>query len=199
MFKIIVFIVMAFIYINANETKRIENLKQFIGSLSTKNTEQKLNSVNLYFNQIVPAYDSFSDVNRDEWDTMIDFVKKGKGDCEEYAISKYETLKMSGLDENKLYLMVVRERTRQNNEFHLVVAYYYESDNDPLILDNLSFKVLPLNKRIDLHPIMIFNEKNSYNVDKLGKKTKIINSEFPFKLTQIKQKLTNQMELYKPF
>jgi predicted transglutaminase-like cysteine proteinase len=188
----------AFICINANETKRIENLKQFIGSLSTKNTEQKLNSVNLYFNQIVPAYDSFSDVNRDEWDTMIDFVKKGKGDCEEYAISKYETLKMSGLDENKLYLMVVRERTRQNNEFHLVTAYY-ETDNNPLILDNLSFKVLPLSKRIDLHPIMIFNEENSYNVDKVGKKTQSINSEFPLKLKQIKQKLNSHKELYKPF
>ncbi|MDY0320172.1 MAG: transglutaminase-like cysteine peptidase [Arcobacteraceae bacterium] len=198
MFKIIVFIVMAFIYINANETKRIENLKQFIGSLSTKNTEQKINSVNLYFNQIVPAYDSFSDVNRDEWDTMIDFVKKGKGDCEEYAISKYQTLKMSGVDENKLYLMVVRERTRQNNEFHLVTAYY-ETKTNPLILDNLSFKVLPLSKRIDLHPIMIFNEENSYNVDKLGRKMQSINSEFPLKLRQLKQKLTNQTELYKPF
>lgn len=196
MFKIIVFIVMAFIYINANETKRIENLKQFIGSLSTKNTEQKLNSVNLYFNQIVPAYDSFSDVNRDEWDTMIDFIKKGKGDCEEYAISKYETLKMSGLDENKLYLMVVRERTRQNNEFHLVVAYYYESDNDPLILDNLSFKVLPLSKRIDLQPLMIFNSSISYNIDEKGKITKSTNSVFSAKLRKLATKLNNQFKQY---
>lgn len=196
MFKVVVLIALSFLFIHANETKRVENLKQFINSLSTKNTEQKLNSVNLYFNQIVSTYDSFSDVNRDEWDTMIDFVKKGKGDCEEYAISKYEALKIAGIDENKLYLMVVREKTRPNNEFHLVVVYY-ESDTNPLILDNLSFKILPLNKRVDLEPVIIFNEQNSYSSDKVGNKTQIINSDFPVKLRQIKQKLHSQLIKYK--
>lgn len=195
MFKVVVLIALSFLFIHANETKRVENLKQFINSLSTKNTEQKLNSVNLYFNQIVSAYDSLSDVNRDEWDTMIDFVKKGKGDCEEYAISKYEALKIAGIDENKLYLMVVREKTRPNNEFHLVVVYY-ESDTNPLILDNLSFKILPLNKRVDLEPLMVFNSSTAYNINKIGKITQSTNSIFTIRLRELGNKLTNQFKQY---
>ncbi len=45
----------------------------------------------------------------------------------------------------------------------------------PLVLDNLSFKILPFDKRVRLQPKVIFNEKSSYVLKnkKIYKRAKI--------------------------
>ncbi|MDY0327842.1 MAG: transglutaminase-like cysteine peptidase [Arcobacteraceae bacterium] len=192
MFKIVFLILISSILSLANQDKRLIDLEKFLNTLPQKTTTQKLNSVNFYFNQIVSAYDSIDDINHDEWDTMIDFVLKGRGDCEEYAISKYEALKLSGIEKNKLFLMVVKEKIRPSNEFHLVTAYY-EDDKNPLILDNLSFKALPLLRRTDLEPIMIFDDNVAYRVDSQGKKQEPITSPFPNILKNLEKKFHKQL------
>jgi predicted transglutaminase-like cysteine proteinase len=195
MFKIVFLILISSILSLANQDKRLNDLEKFLNTLPQKTTTQKLNSVNFYFNQIVSAYDSIDDINHDEWDTMIDFVLKGRGDCEEYAISKYEALKLSGIEKNKLFLMVVKEKTRPSNEFHLVTAYY-EDDKNPLILDNLSFKALPLTRRTDLEPIMIFDNNVAYRVDKNGKIVEKVNTQYTEKVSILELKLKKQFKEY---
>ncbi|MFW3328746.1 hypothetical protein ACN9JT_09850, partial [Aliarcobacter butzleri] len=47
---------------------------------------------------------------------------------------------------------------------HLVLLYVEDKNKSPLVLDNLSFKILPFSKRTDLTPIAAFNEIDSYTL-----------------------------------
>ena len=44
----------------------------------------------------------------------------------------------------------------------MVLFYLEDLNSTPLVMDNLNFKVLPLNKRINLIPRFAFNELDSY-------------------------------------
>ncbi|MDN5104931.1 hypothetical protein O8C79_06445, partial [Aliarcobacter butzleri] len=48
--------------------------------------------------------------------------------------------------------------------FHLVLLYVEDKNKSPLVLDNLSFKILPFSKRTDLTPKVAFNEIDSYTL-----------------------------------
>lgn len=47
----------------------------------------------------------------------------------------------------------------------MVLLYSENRNSSPLVLDNLSFRVIPLNKRTDLIPKVAFNEIDSYTLD----------------------------------
>ena len=193
--RIILFVLILATLSFAYTDKRIDEFKSFLNSLDNKNSMEKINMVNFYFNQIVQSYDSYENNTDDIWDSAIDFIIQGKGDCEEFAISKYEVLKRKGVDKDRLFLMVVSEYRCGQTPCHLVTAYY-EQDQNPLILDNLSFRILPLNQRSDRQPIMIFNDKESFWIDKEGKKTTIVDTPFPQRIRELEQKLDAQLKKY---
>ncbi|XPV52922.1 MAG: hypothetical protein ACNI3H_11510 [Halarcobacter ebronensis] len=57
----------------------------------------------------------------------------------------------------------------------MVLTYLENKNSMPLILDNLSFRVLPFIKRTDLTPKFIFNEKEAFILKnkKIHKKVKV--------------------------
>ena len=57
----------------------------------------------------MPRYDDFYNTNVDVWSTRGEFLRRGGGDCEEYAISKRDSLKDLGVDNQKC-LLVVQEK-----------------------------------------------------------------------------------------
>jgi len=67
--------------------------------------QEKLNRVNAFFNANVQFIDDQALWDKkDYWATPIETLSIGGGDCEDYAIAKYFTLKQLGVDENKLRL-----------------------------------------------------------------------------------------------
>ncbi|WP_164969996.1 transglutaminase-like cysteine peptidase [Arcobacter sp. CECT 8983] len=136
--------------------------------------EKKLNYVNTFYNKILPVDDSTKYSSDDYWATPKEFLIEGKGDCEDYAIAKYFTLKEVGISKDKLFLAVVKVKGATN--YHMVLTYLENKNSMPLILDNLSFRVLPFNKRPDLIPKFIFNEKEAFILKnkKIYKKVKNI-------------------------
>ena len=92
----------------------------------------------------------------DYWATPIETLASNGGDCEDYSIGKYLTLKDLGVPIQKLRITYVRALNR--NESHMVLAYYPEPDAEPLILDNLTGEILPASQRTDLEPIYSFND-----------------------------------------
>jgi len=122
--------------------------------------EKKLNYVNSFYNKILPVNDSLKYNSDDYWATPKEFIIEGKGDCEDYAISKYFTLLESGIPKDKLFLAVVKVKGKTT--YHMVLSYLKNKNAMPLILDNLSFRVLPFDKREDLIPKFIFNEKEAF-------------------------------------
>jgi predicted transglutaminase-like cysteine proteinase len=91
----------------------------------------------------------------DYWATPIESLGTKGGDCEDFAIFKYFTLKAMGVDESKMRLMYVRALLI--NEPHMVLIYFDNPKAMPLVLDNLKTRILPANQRRDLKPVYSFN------------------------------------------
>lgn len=153
-----------------NRLEKYQTLKNQI-----KNYEliRKLSHVNSFINKILPAHDISTTSSVDYWATPKEFLLQGHGDCEDYAISKYFTLLELGIKKEKLYFAVVDIKAERSS--HMILLYLENKNSTPLVLDNLSSKVIPLTKRTNLIPKFAFNEIDSYkfNHQKFTEKVKI--------------------------
>lgn len=117
---------------------------------------QKLDAVNQFFNDRMAFRDDIVVWNQqDYWATPIEFLRKGAGDCEDYALAKYFTLRELGVPANQLRITYVK--ALQLNQAHMVVTWYATPDAIPLVLDNLKTTILPATQRTDLLPVYAFN------------------------------------------
>ena len=116
---------------------------------------EKLEKVNDFFNQMEFVEDIDHWRKKDYWATPIEFLGTQGGDCEDFTIAKYFTLKAMGIKEEKLNLTYVKALTY--NVHHMVLAYYSTPGSEPLILDNIVKVIKPSSQRKDLLPIYSFN------------------------------------------
>jgi predicted transglutaminase-like cysteine proteinase len=123
--------------------------------------EQKLNVVNTFFNRrILYELDPVVWQQNDYWATPLEFMGRATGDCEDYSISKYMTLLLLGVPNEKLRMIYVRARTAgAKTEAHMVLGYYEDPTGEPVILDNLITSVRPASRRTDLSPVFSFNNQ----------------------------------------
>ena len=148
----------------------IENIHQLYGKAAservyawqkitylTKNLSfrEKLKQVNKFFNRLAFKSDQTNWGVGDYWSSPIEFLISNSGDCEDYAIAKYLTLKAMGVQIDHLRIAYVKAANL--NQAHMVLAYYEHLDQDPLILDNLNSQILPASQRPDLVPVFSFN------------------------------------------
>ncbi len=115
----------------------------------------KLNLVNKFFNNIRYTSDEEHWNQRDYWATPIEMLATNGGDCEDYSIAKYFTLKELGIPMEKLRITYVIATSI--NQPHMVLAYYETPDAEPLILDNLKDRIQSASARSDLEPVYGFN------------------------------------------
>lgn len=122
----------------------------------SKTDMEKLEKVNRYFNSRI-RFASDMDIwgVEDYWAGPIELLCKGAGDCEDFAIAKYFTLKAMGVHDEKLRITYVK--AIQYNIHHMVLTYYSEPEAEPLVLDNLVDSISIASKRTDLMPIFGFN------------------------------------------
>lgn len=103
----------------------------------------------------------------DYWATPMETLGKGAGDCEDFAIGKYFTLKEMGVGPDKLRLIYVRAKTGASDtsqgQAHMVLAYYAQPDSEPLVLDNLVAEIRPASRRPDLVPVFSFNSEGVFS------------------------------------
>lgn len=135
---------------------RLTAWEDFIRRDTSKSDREKLEKVNRFFNSRI-RFSNDIDVwgVQDYWATPVEFLCKGAGDCEDYAIAKYFTLKALGVADEKLRITYVK--ALQYNIHHMVLTYYSEPEAEPLVLDNLVDSINPASKRTDLAPIFGFN------------------------------------------
>jgi predicted transglutaminase-like cysteine proteinase len=116
---------------------------------------EKLEKVNQFFNQMEFVDDIDHWGEKDYWATPIEFLGTLGGDCEDFTIAKYFTLKAMGIEEEKLNLTYVKALTY--NVHHMVLTYFSTPGSEPLVLDNLVPDINPASQRKDLLPIYSFN------------------------------------------
>lgn len=122
----------------------------------------KLKRVNEFFNRQISFQDDQTVWSApDYWATPLEFMGKGAGDCEDYAIAKYFSLSMLGVPNERLRLTYVKAKIGGTastvTQAHMILAYYAQPDAEPLILDNLLSDIRPASRRTDLIPVFSFN------------------------------------------
>lgn len=123
------------------------------GGLSEK---AKLKKVNDFFNQQIEFVDDYFlwGLN-DYWATPLEMLGKGAGDCEDYSIAKYFTLRELGVDDSKMRITYVK--ALELNQAHMVLTYFETPRSVPMVLDNLIPSIKLASKRLDLLPVYSFN------------------------------------------
>lgn len=126
--------------------------------------QQKLKDINEYFNRKLRFVDDQTLWGQaDYWATPIEALMKGGGDCEDYAIAKYFSLKFIGVPVTKLRITYVKARIggagSNITQAHMVLTYYASPDAEPLVLDNLVSEIRPASRRSDLVPVFSFNSE----------------------------------------
>jgi len=117
---------------------------------------QKLELVNDFMNHTPFKSDKDHWGKEDYWATPVEFLSTNGGDCEDFSIAKYFTLRALGVADEKLQITYVKE-TRIYNGAHMVLAYFATPDAEPLILDNINKTIQLASNRTDLIPVYSFN------------------------------------------
>jgi predicted transglutaminase-like cysteine proteinase len=118
--------------------------------------EEKLRVVNDFMNETRFVSDREHWGKEDYWATPIEFLSTNGGDCEDYSIAKYFTLRALGVPDDKLRITYVKELVIYN-EAHMVLAYFPTPESEPLVLDNINKTIQPASNRNDLLPVYSFN------------------------------------------
>lgn len=115
-----------------------------------------LRVANDFFNRSLLFIDDQRNWQQDDyWATPVEALIKGAGDCEDYAIAKYLTLRQLGVPGERLRITYVKALTQ--NQPHMVLTWYATPGSDPLVLDNLIGDIRPASQRRDLLPVYAFN------------------------------------------
>jgi predicted transglutaminase-like cysteine proteinase len=143
-------------------TTKFDPWQSFMNANQALQDLDKLKKTNDYLNRAIRyGEDSAIWDTSDYWATPLESLGRGLGDCEDYAIAKYFTLRQIGVAEDKLRFVYVKAQisgaAAGTTVAHMVLAYFAKPDAMPLILDNLIPEVRPANERPDLTPVFSFN------------------------------------------
>ncbi|WP_110675427.1 transglutaminase-like cysteine peptidase [Salinicola sp. RZ23] len=94
----------------------------------------------------------------DTWKGFDRLVSDGYGDCEDFAIAKYQILLQAGTPTSRLDFLAADDTLTPT--YHAVLRYR-QDDGSHLILDNLTLMMLPESKRTDLKPLVTFDRTHA--------------------------------------
>jgi predicted transglutaminase-like cysteine proteinase len=108
---------------------------RLLGRLALEPRLEQLRAVNLFVNRwpYRPDHDTYG--RRDHWATPLEFFVNS-GDCEDYAIAKYVSLRRLGVPADDLRMVVLQDTSR--GIAHAVLVARAGVGSDWLVLDNLS-------------------------------------------------------------
>ncbi len=118
---------------------------------------QQVEEVNRFVNRAVYRADIDNYGLRDYWATPLEFLARS-GDCEDYAITKYQSLRRLGVAAEDLRLVVVHDMIRDLP--HAVLAVLI--NGAVYILDNLSDTILEQSKVGQYVPYYSVNESRRW-------------------------------------
>ncbi|WP_323586692.1 transglutaminase-like cysteine peptidase [Aliarcobacter butzleri] len=134
---------------------RFVALNKLLEKIKNEDVQTKLEKVNDFFNNVKYNSDQKIYGVSDYWATLIEFLARDEGDCEDYVIAKYFALEYLGVPTSKMFLSYVK--VKKSNEAHMVLSYFETPTSEPIILDSLKKVILPASKRDDLTPVFNFN------------------------------------------
>lgn len=145
-----------------NGIQAVQQWRTLLRDLGGATDAEKLERINAFFNRRIAFKDDAEIWGvPDYWATPLETLGRGAGDCEDFAIAKYVSLKLLDVPVDKMRLIYVRAQMGGPHstltQAHMVLGYYDTPGADPLILDNLVTAIYPAARRPDLFPVFSFN------------------------------------------
>lgn len=142
---------------------RLAAWRATLAEARSASVERQLVLVNSFFNRQIRFDDDLTIWGeRDYWASPLETLGRGAGDCEDFTIAKYASLRLLGVPNERLRLIYVRARLGGPagvDQAHMVLGYYPAPAAEPLILDNLIDEIRPASRRPDLFPVFSFNSE----------------------------------------
>lgn len=130
-------------------------IRKIIAKTQTMRPGRQLAVVNREINRMISYRDDMQVWRKAEyWATPMETVSKRAGDCEDFAILKYWTLRSLGVAASDMRIVVLRDKAARN--FHAVLAVAY--NDDWLILDNRFSRVRLQRDLPNYQPLYSLNE-----------------------------------------
>lgn len=146
---------------------RLREWQELVDENQDLDEEDKLELVNDFFNRVRFIDDIYHWRMKDYWATPVELLATDGGDCEDYSIAKYFTLKALGVPESKLYITYVK--AIRYNQAHMVLTYFETPRSVPVVLDNINKRILKATNRRDLVPVYSFNGDGLWLARQRGK------------------------------
>ena len=150
--------------------QRLERWEKLVWDISYHHVPDQLRAVNHFFNQLQFRTDQEHWQQADYWATPVETLASNGGDCEDFAIAKYFTLRQLGVPAAQMRITYVR--ALKLNEPHMVLTYYPRR-GEPLVLDILVPDLLPASQRTDLEPVYSFNAEGRWQAKSRGQETRL--------------------------
>lgn len=169
--------------------RRLQAWQRLLQEAATLDEAGKLEAVNRFFNQVRFVDDRSHWGQEDYWATPVEFLVSNGGDCEDFSIAKYFTLKAMGVDEAKMSLAYVK--SLELNQAHMVLTYYASPDAMPVVLDNLIGEIRPASQRPDLLHVYTFNGDSLW-LSKKGRRAELVGTSDRLKpWTSVQSRIEN--------
>jgi len=147
-----------------NGSKTVQQWRNLLNQARGLPESEKIKRVNAFFNSRI-AFRDDQEVwgQADYWATPLETMGRGAGDCEDFTIAKYATLKLLDIPIERMRLIYVRAQIggphSSISQAHMVLGYFVQPGDEPLILDNLVTDIFPASRRTDLYPVFSFNSE----------------------------------------
>jgi len=138
-------------------SRNLEKWQDFVKSQRGLDIKTQLENLNRYANRFPYVTDQRRWGKSDYWATPLEFLQRS-GDCEDYVILKYTTLRQLGVPAENLRLVVVKDTVR--NLAHAVLAVY--DGPNIYILDSLFDAVLSHEQVLQYIPYYSVNENSRW-------------------------------------
>lgn len=135
-------------------SKKYKEWKKFIRSIQNDPPERQLLKVNLWFNGFPYKQDNWVYNRDDHWATPSEFLENG-GDCEDYVITKYFTLRELGFKAKDMKISIVYDVFSGTDHALLVVSH----NNETYVLDNRDNMTVVNHYKDRYKPHYVFNEE----------------------------------------
>jgi len=132
----------------------LQDWKKFVVGLRGKAAMEQLDSVNRYMNRAPYITDPVNYGVPDYWATPKQFFVKD-GDCEDYAITKYLSLRSLGWPTDKMRIVVLQDENL--GIAHAVLVVYHQGRT--YVLDNQIDQVVTDDRIAHYRPIYSINEQ----------------------------------------
>jgi predicted transglutaminase-like cysteine proteinase len=140
-------------------SNRPGSLKAVVAAFRSGSEEHQLARVNTWVNGRIQYTDDSKEYGvADHWASASQSLARGRGDCEDYAITKMQILQALGFSRSDMYLAIVKDLVRRSDHAVLIV----QIGGRFITLDNSTDELIDASAAQDYRPILTYSANGKW-------------------------------------